>query len=374
MIYNSLKWLVNALPPLRRWLNDNRVTLNKLKRTPEQNCVLPELIPKYRSQRVKTMYGGCYMCNGIFVKADNNLGCSCMIGYYYSLGDISKLNMAEFIEGPLIQYIRESFREGYEPFSFCKYCVSRSTHYPENADSDNPHSSDVQNLTIHVEPSNRCNLWCEACICTDERKSVNTPNRGELEYRTFHKMLSEIKSTSINIKVVAFVGFGEPLFNSQLPAMARLVRSLYPDCYIYLDTNANFGIKRADEISNCGINEIRLALDGVDQVTYETYRKGGDFNRAIIFTQKLLALIRNNGSSTHAIWKYILFKHNDKDEHILRAIKMANDIGIDISFDLTAGDLASSRPLSEIQSIVKSSKISMNLDAKFIAINQAQAE
>lgn len=373
-MYNLISRFENSLSLLRRWINEKRSTHKVPMRTPEQTLLSPELIPTFRSKRSRTTFGGCYMCSGIFVKADNSLGCSCMIGYYYSLGDISKINMAEFLEGPLMNYIRESFKEGYEPFDFCKHCVSRSTNYPHNADPDNSRSSDVQNITIHVEPSNRCNLWCEACICTNERNSSNSPKRVDLKYAAFHKMVSEIKSTGINVKVVAFVGFGEPLFNSDVPEMARLVRSLYPNCYIYLDTNANHGLKRAEEISNCGIDEVRLALDGVDQVTYEAYRKGGHFDKAIMFSQKLVEAIQRNESRTRPLWKYILFKNNDKDEHILRAIEIANAMGIEISFDLTAGECASTRPLSEVQSIVKSSKIGMNLDPSFISVYQNPAD
>jgi pyruvate-formate lyase-activating enzyme len=332
--------------------------------------LLPELIPEYRKKRIKTTYGGCYMCSGIFLKSDNELGCSCSVGYYWSLGNISKINTGDLINGPLIQYIRESFKEGYEPFDICEHCISKCTDYPAIADPNNPHSSDEHHLTLHVEPSNRCNLMCDVCICTDERKSANTPKRIELEFKSFHKMLSEIKNANLDVKVVAFAGYGEPLFNSDLPEMSRFARSLYPESYIYLDTNANFGAKRAEEISNCGIDEVRLALDGIDQMTYEEYRKQGNYIKGIKFSRLLVDAIQKHGSKTRPIWKYILFKHNDKDEHILRATEYAKDIGIEITFDLTAGKLASTRPLSEIKSIIQSNKIGMNLDKKFISTFQ----
>jgi MoaA/NifB/PqqE/SkfB family radical SAM enzyme len=67
------------------------------------------------------------------------------------------------------------------------------------------------------------------------------------------------------VGTVSFVGFGEPLFNSRIPDMARLAKKLFPVATVLVDTNANFGGRRARELANCGIDEIRLGLDGADQ-------------------------------------------------------------------------------------------------------------
>lgn len=67
-----------------------------------------------------------------------------------------------------------------------------------------------------------------------------------------------------------------------------------------------------------------------------------------MFSQKLLESIRRNGSLNRRVWKYILLKNTDKDEHIFRAVEIANGIGIEIAFVFKAGKLVSIRPLSEI--------------------------
>jgi len=165
-------------------------------------------------------------------------------------------------------------------------------------------------------------------------------------------MLREIHGAGLSLRTLALVGFGEPLFNSRIPDMAALARRLYPDANIFLDTNANFGKKRAEEIADCGLNVIRLALDGVDQQSYAPYRRNGDFDRALQFTRDLAKAIRETGSKTRAVWKYILFKHNDTDADILKAVALSKEIGISIIFDATVGAWASPRTSDELHALV----------------------
>jgi hypothetical protein len=328
---------------------------------------MAQKIPEYRAGRHRTTFGGCFMCSSIFVKADNHLGCSCLIGYHASLGEVSNLDMGEFVNGPLLRYVRESFLEGYEPFDICGSCHSRNATYPASEALDDPDPTRVSRVQIlHLEPSNNCNLYCEVCLCTDERLSANTPKRIQMSYGLFEKMVQDLKRAKVGVDRLALVGFGEPLFNSEVPKMSVLFRKEFPAAQIDLDTNANFGVRRAEEIADCGIDVIRLGLDGCDQVSYETYRKNGNFEKGLNFARQLVNTIRQRGSKTRAVWKYILFRHNDRDDQILKALDLADEIGIEIDFDLTGGELASPRSLKNIRALIGSRKIGMNLDAQFI--------
>jgi hypothetical protein len=100
----------------------------------------------------------------------------------------------------------------------------------------------------------------------------------------------------------------------------------------------------------------------VDQSSYEAYRRNGEYDKALQFTKDLAAEIRRTGSSTRALWKYILFNHNDRDDQILAAVKMASEIGVPITFDGTVGANASrrtseSRLWSESRSGVTSTRL-----------------
>jgi molybdenum cofactor biosynthesis enzyme MoaA len=321
--------------------------------TPESTFVTDADIEHYRASRKETTFQGCTQLYQFFVKADGRMSCSCM-GYWNILADMRSIDAGNYFNGPMMQYIRESFAAGYEPFSFCDGCASRLSTYEAK-------DLNYRFIDLHIEPSSQCNLFCEACLCTFERLSQNPPARMILDYGLFRKSLYEIKGAGLSLRTLALVGFGEPLFNSRTPDMARLGRELFPDASIYVDTNANFGKRRAQELADCGLNVIRLALDGIDEDSYQLYRRNGNFAQALQFTRDLAEEIRRTNSPTRALWKYILFDHNDRDDQLLQAVSMAREIGIAIEFDGTVGGNASKRAPAEIEAIV-GHKIGRSID------------
>src|SRR5262249_1204271 len=121
--------------------------------------------------------------------------------------------------------------------------------------------------------------------------------------------------------------------------------------------------RRAREVANCGINEIRLSLDGVTQEVYVKYRRSGNFDKAFEFAKTLAKEVRKTGSSTKLIWKYILFRHNDTNDEIIKAIELATQSGVAIDFDATYGYLASKRDINEIRALAAGvGRTTTNLD------------
>jgi hypothetical protein len=322
-------------------------------RTPDLKFVQESQIEEFRAKRVPTIFKGCTQLYQLFLKADGMVSCSCM-RYWDILADAREIDAGEFFNGKIMQFIRECFAEGYEPFSFCEGCPSRLSSHD---------SSDriYKWIDLHIEPSNQCNLFCEACLCTYERATENTPPRLSLDYDLYGKTLREIHRAGLSVRSLALVGFGEPVFNARTPDMARLARELFPDANIYIDTNGNFSKRRAEELADCGINSIRIALDGVDQASYEIYRSNGKFDRMLQFSRDLVQAIRETNSPTRALWKYILFKHNDRDEQLLAALRLAREVGIPIIFDRTVGENASQRPVAEVEALV-GAPIGCNID------------
>jgi uncharacterized radical SAM superfamily Fe-S cluster-containing enzyme len=321
--------------------------------TPQEIFIRPDSIPRHRATRTKTHFQGCSQINQIFMKASGKITCSCM-RYYHVLEDARNINVAEWFNGQMMTYIRESFKEGLSPFSFCEGCVCRN----EKQDID----KSARHISLHIEPSSQCNLFCSACTCTSERQSSNAPARANLDFSVFEKMMHDLKGGTIPVASVAFVGFGEPLFNSRLPDMARLSRALFPQARIFVDTNCNFGTKRAAEMADCGLSDIRMGIDGSNQENYAVYRESGNFDKAFAFARTLAHEIRERGSSTKVLWKYILFRHNDSDDAVISAARMAREIGVDFQLDVTYGELASKRPLSEVTALLHNGRVGTNLD------------
>lgn len=322
--------------------------------TPAETLVTPASIPDFRSRRQPTRFTGCDQVDQIFLKANGKITCSCQ-RYFHVLADAREIDVGQWFNGEMQRYIRESFLAGEEPFDFCASCLSRLS----SRASIQPIERTIR---LHIKPSSYCNLYCELCACTFERRSDNPPPRSNLDFDLFATKLSEIVRADLSVAEVAFVGYGEPLFNSRVHDMASLSRRLFPQSRIFMDTNANFGDRRAEEIADCGLDEIRLGIDGCDQPTYAAYRESGNFAKAYAFAGKLASAIRAKSSTTRAVWKYILFRHNDSDEQIAQAVRMADQIGIPIIFDLTHGELASKRPIEQIRTAIGDHKLGSNID------------
>jgi pyruvate-formate lyase-activating enzyme len=176
--------------------------------------------------------------------------------------------------------------------------------------------------------------------------------------------MKEIRDSNIKVAVIGFIGYGEPLFNPYICQMSQLARKLFPESLIFVDTNANHSARKARNLANCGLDEVRMGIDGIDQVSYEKYRERGNFDKSIKFAKALFEETKRIGSSTKPIWKYILFNHNDSDEQIRKAMQMADEIGVKILFHLTSTPNKSLRKDENIISLVGMSRIGSNVDKK----------
>jgi len=302
----------------------------------------------------KTDFKSCHMCAGVFFKCNAKLTCWCNDGYNYELGDMRTDHVGEFITGNVMQHIRNSFQMGYEPFKICQNCIAKTNTVRTLEDG----------ILIQVEPSNICNLFCEFCSCTFERQYENPPKRKLLPFELYSKSMEEIRDSNIKVAVIGFIGYGEPLFNPYICQMSQLARNLFPESLIFIDTNANHSPRKARNLADCGVDEVRMGIDGVDQVSYVKYREQGNFDKCIKFAKALCDETKRIGSSTKPIWKYILFNHNDSDDQIDKAMQMADEMGVKILFHLTSTPNKSLRKDEDIISQVGMSRIGSNVDKK----------
>ena len=80
-----------------------------------------------------------------------------------------------------------------------------------------------------------------------------------------------------------------------------------------------------------------FSIDGATAESYVKYRQRGDFAKAIRNLTALGDEKRKNGLDVPFVnWRYILFTHNDSDEEMELARKMAAEIGVDrLSWEIT---------------------------------------
>ena len=120
--------------------------------------------------------------------------------------------------------------------------------------------------------------------------------------------------------------------------MVEYIKSRHPHVYLYTSTNGlaltEDGARR---LARSGIDEVTFSIDGATPESYVQYRQRGDFAKAIRNLTALVDEKRKNGLDVPFVnWRYILFTHNDSDEEMDLARKMAAEIGVDrLSWEIT---------------------------------------
>src|SRR5262249_33857897 len=85
-----------------------------------------------------------------------------------------------------------------------------------------------------------------------------------------------------------------------------------------------------ERLVHSGIDEVTFSIDGARPESYAAYRRRGDFGKAFANLTSAAAAKRAAGRDLPFLnWRYILFTHNDSDEEMDLARRMADDIGVD---------------------------------------------
>jgi hypothetical protein len=156
-----------------------------------------------------------------------------------------------------------------------------------------------------------------------------------LDYDLFTRVVDEAGPT---VGRIDFFNYGEAFLHKRALEMVEYIKSRYPHVYLYTSTN---GLALTEEgarrLARSGIDEVTFSLDGATAESYARYRQRGDFAKAIRNLTALTDEKRKNGLDVPFVnWRYILFNHNDSDEEMALARRLAADIGVDrLCWELT---------------------------------------
>jgi len=117
--------------------------------------------------------------------------------------------------------------------------------------------------SIYIEPTSRCNEFCQQC----PRTLLSREDDGDLSFEKFCAIVDQFPV----LDRVVLHGLGEPLLNKDLPRMVRYLK----DRGTYVLFNSN-GIaltrRKGQELIDAGLDEYRLSMDGATRETYAHVR------------------------------------------------------------------------------------------------------
>ena len=156
-----------------------------------------------------------------------------------------------------------------------------------------------------------------------------------LDYGLFTRVVDEAAPSLVRID---FFNYGEAFLHKRALDMVEYIKSRFPHVYLYTSTNGlALSEDGARRLARSGIDEVTFSIDGATHDSYVQYRQRGDFAKAIRNLTALADEKHRNGLDVPFInWRYILFRHNDSDDEMNLARRMAAEIGIDrLSWEIT---------------------------------------
>lgn len=176
-------------------------------------------------------------------------------------------------------------------------------------------------IAISIEPTTSCNLRCPEC--PSGLRSFTRPT-GMLPEKLFKQTIDELSDTLLYL---IFYFQGEPYLH---PKFLDLVKyASQKGIYTATSTNAHYLTDiAAKQTIESGLDRMIISIDGTTQEVYEQYRVGGNLNKVIEGTKKIVHWKKVLKSKTpHIIFQFLVVKPN---EHQLEDVrKMAKEIGVD---------------------------------------------
>lgn len=132
-------------------------------------------------------------------------------------------------------------------------------------------------FTLNIYPSNACNFRCIYCVqsLTPEVLAGKYGfNREIMSLDLFGKIVHQATRFPRRVKLMSFIGQGEPLVNPDLPIMVRMVKESAITERVDIVTNASLlTCQKSDELIDAGLDALRISLQGISSDKYLSISK-----------------------------------------------------------------------------------------------------
>lgn len=262
----------------------------------------------------------------IVINSDLTVSCNCTD--YYGQGQLGNLKTNSFSEiffGSKANNLRNKLAKGKIPLWICVLCIDRKTVSRKDA---------LQLAQKKVLPSNgmmventiSCNLNCISCPRSSLKK---------LRSSTFMKLPdTEIVAQTIknlNLKAVAYFNLGEPFISNTIYQELQLLKKVNPETDFVLSTNGQLVDNDEKREAAMLLKGICFSVHGSDNQNLQKYQRNANFDKAYKNICDMVAYRDSKGAKFPQIeWKYVLFRWNDKPEHIELAIELAKKANVDL--------------------------------------------
>ena len=134
---------------------------------------------------------------------------------------------------------------------------------------------------VYVEPTNGCNLSCQACMRHAWHERI-----GFMSMKTYNLLIDGLRALPSKVNI-NFWGFGEPLLHPNISEMITLAKGIGAGTRM-ITNGLLIDTKMARKLVSAGLDSIVVSVDGASPNVHAVARAGSDLGRV----QKNLALLR----------------------------------------------------------------------------------
>jgi len=186
-------------------------------------------------------------------------------------------------------------------------------------------------FTLLVEPTSICNFSCVQCFHSRKEFHGFLP-RGFLDYEDFRKILADLKSwKGAKLKVIRFIGFGEPMLHRRLGDM--LIDARAADVADRLEITSNCSALTPElsrKLVEAQLDYLRVSIYAAEQ---ERHRKITQSDISISRIHENVRQLREIRGENDRPFIYIKMLDSFDDEENQRFYKMYEDIADEIALE-----------------------------------------
>lgn len=166
-------------------------------------------------------------------------------------------------------------------------------------------------FSLSFETASVCNLQCPECMAGQGKVMRN---RKLMEPELAHKLLELHRKEAFYCNLYFQ---GEPFLHPEIFSIIRLAGE--KKYYSVISTNGHFlDEKNCQKIIDSGLSRLIVSLDGIEQQSYEAYRKGGKLEKVASGIQRLSAMKKQSKSPYPFL--VVQFLVNKTNEHQLEEV------------------------------------------------------
>lgn len=288
-----------------------------------------ELNARMRSQR--------FWCASLAGIADHSLSVlcdmtvACCVESYISntwIGNLSDQTLEECLNGSLAQRLKHSLAQGHLPLLSCVVCRSLC-HCSSGEAERHEKEHGMPRRDLLVENTVLCNIDCQDC---PRLQAINLRKKTTISDDDMEKISHE--ASRLGIEQISFLAEGEPFLPKNVLDQIKVLRQHNPMARIITSTNGTMLDSEEKREAALFLDEVMFSIHGCTEESVARYQRKGSFKRAYNNMKDLVAFRNARGPAGPIIeWKYVLFNWNDRKEMIIKAVRLAEEAGIDrISF------------------------------------------